>query len=93
MNYVGRKLESNYRYVFTLTRIAFVAREDVGVSMKGAEFKENHLMFSCNCKHFMVFHRLFQEGRKYTQLIMINIDKTEIYTSTMMFLPLIATGR
>lgn len=48
-------------------------------SMKGAEHKVNHLMISPNCKRFMVLHRWFQNGRKHTRLVTVNIDKTEMY--------------
>lgn len=48
-------------------------------SMNGAEHKVNHLMISPNCKRFMVLHRWFQNGRKHTRLVTVNIDKTEMY--------------
>lgn len=48
-------------------------------SMNGAEHKVNHLMISPNGKRFIVLHRWFQKGRKYTRLVTVNIDKTEMY--------------
>jgi len=48
-------------------------------SMRGAEHKVNHLMISPNGKRFMVLHRWFQKGRKYTRLVTVNLDKTEMY--------------
>lgn len=56
----------------------FAAFEPDG-SMNGAEHKVNHLMISPNCKRFMVLHRWFQNGRKHTRLVTVNIDKTEMY--------------
>lgn len=48
-------------------------------SMQGAEHKVNHLMISPNGKRFMVLHRWFQNGRKHTRLVTVNVDKTEMY--------------
>lgn len=49
------------------------------LEMKGAVHKVNHLMLSPNGKRFMVLHRWFQGGRKYTRLITCNIDGTEMF--------------
>ena len=48
-------------------------------SMTGAEHKVNHLMISPNGKRFMVLHRWFQNGRKHTRLVTVNVDKTDMY--------------
>lgn len=48
-------------------------------TMEGAEHKVNHLMISPNGKRFMVLHRWFDNGRKHTRLVTVNIDKTEMY--------------
>lgn len=48
-------------------------------TMKGAEHKVNHLMISPNGKRFMVLHRWFDNGRKHTRLVTVNVDKTEMY--------------
>ena len=47
--------------------------------MSGAEHKVNHIMISPNGKRFMVLHRWFQGGRKYTRLITANIDGRDMY--------------
>lgn len=47
--------------------------------MQGAVHKVNHLMLRPDGKRFMVLHRWFQGGRKYTRLITCNIDGTEMY--------------
>lgn len=48
-------------------------------TMKGAEHKVNHLMISPNGKRFMVLHRWFDNGRKHTRLVTVNVDRTEMY--------------
>ena len=48
-------------------------------SMIGAEHKVNHLMISPNGKRFMVLHRWFDNGRKHSRLITVNVDKTDMY--------------
>lgn len=47
--------------------------------MIGAEHKVNHLMLSPNGKRFMVLHRWFKNGEKYTRLVTCNIDGTDMY--------------
>ena len=47
--------------------------------MEGAEHKVNHLMISPNGKRFMVLHRWFKNGEKYTRLVTCNMDGTEMY--------------
>lgn len=48
-------------------------------SMKEAEHKVNHIMISPNGKRFMVLHRWFQNGKKHTRLVTVNVDKSEMY--------------
>ncbi len=47
--------------------------------MKNAEHKVNHIMISPNGKRFMVLHRWFKKGEKYTRLVTMNIDGTDMY--------------
>ena len=47
--------------------------------MKNAEHKVNHIMISPNGKRFMVLHRWFDGQRKYSRLVTVNIDGTEMY--------------
>lgn len=47
--------------------------------MKGAEHKVNHIMLCPNGKRFMVLHRWFLGGRKYTRLVTCNVDGTDMY--------------
>ena len=48
-------------------------------NMRGAEHKVNHLMLSPNGKRFMVLHRWFKDGKKYTRLVTCNTDGTDMY--------------
>lgn len=54
---------------------SFEARED----MKGAEHKVNHIMISPNGRRFMVLHRWFKNNKKFTRLVTMNIDGTDMY--------------
>lgn len=48
-------------------------------SMHGAEHKVNHLMISPDGSRLMILHRWFKNGRKYTRLVTMNSDGTEMY--------------
>lgn len=48
-------------------------------SMKDAEHKVNHLMISPNGKRFMVLHRWFQKGTKYTRLVTCDMNGKNMY--------------
>lgn len=47
--------------------------------MEGAEHKVNHIMISPNGKRFMVLHRWFKNHEKYTRLVTMNIDGSDMY--------------
>lgn len=47
--------------------------------MVDAEHKVNHIMLSPNNQRFMVLHRWIQNNKKYTRLVTINIDGSEMY--------------
>ena len=47
--------------------------------MAGAEHKVNHIMLSPSGKRFMVLHRWFQGERKYSRLVTVNTDGSEMY--------------
>ncbi|MBQ9019157.1 MAG: hypothetical protein IJ097_02445 [Bacilli bacterium] len=47
--------------------------------MSGAEHKVNHIMISPNGKRFMVLHRWFKHNEKFTRLVTMNIDGTDMY--------------
>ena len=47
--------------------------------MKNAEHKVNHIMLSPSGTRFMVLHRWFDGQRKYTRLVTVNVDGTEMF--------------
>ncbi len=47
--------------------------------MKGAEHKVNHIMLNPSGDRFMVLHRWFDGSTKYTRLVSVNIDGTEMF--------------
>ena len=47
--------------------------------MTGAEHKINHLMISPDGNRFMVLHRWFQNGVKYTRLVTCGMDGSDMY--------------
>lgn len=53
----------------------FETREE----MQGAEHKVNHLMLSPSGKRFMVLHRWIKGSSRYTRLVTVNSDGTEMY--------------
>lgn len=62
--------------LFKYTDLAAFESDD---SMIGAEHKVNHLMINPSGKRFMLLHRWFNNGRKHTRLITVNVDKGEMY--------------
>lgn len=48
-------------------------------NMIGATHKVNHIMISPNGKRFMVIHRWFVNGTKYSRLVTCNVDGTDMY--------------
>lgn len=47
--------------------------------MKNAEHKVNHIMLNPSGTRFMVLHRWFDGSRKYTRLVTVNVDGTDMY--------------
>ncbi len=47
--------------------------------MEDAEHKVNHIMLSPSGNRFMVLHRWFRGSRKYTRLVTVNANGTEMY--------------
>lgn len=56
-----------------------LASFEIRDEMKGAEHKVNHIMISPNGKRFMVLHRWFKNNEKFTRLVTMNIDGTDMY--------------
>lgn len=47
--------------------------------MKDAEHKVNHIMINPSGDRFMILHRWFDGSRKYTRLVTVKIDGTEMF--------------
>lgn len=47
--------------------------------MLNAEHKVNHIMLNPSGNRFMVLHRWFDGSKKYTRLVTVNIDGTDMY--------------
>lgn len=47
--------------------------------MAGAEHKVNHLMIAPGGQRFMVLHRWFRHGRKYTRLVTCDMDGSDMF--------------
>lgn len=73
------KIDIETSKVTKLFKYTDFAAFDPDETMKNAEHKVNHLMISPNGKRFMVLHRWFDNGKKHTRLVTVNIDKTEMY--------------
>lgn len=73
------KIDINTGKIEELFKYTDFAQFETDESMEGAEHKVNHLMISPNGKRFMVLHRWFQNGRKHTRLVTVNVDKTDMY--------------
>ncbi|MDE5850409.1 MAG: hypothetical protein K2H38_09725 [Muribaculaceae bacterium] len=73
------KIDLQSGEVSSLFKYEDFANFEPRTEMKGAVHKVNHLMLSPNGKRFMVLHRWFQGGRKYTRLVTCNVDGTEMY--------------
>ncbi len=48
-------------------------------TMIGAEHKVNHIMLRPDGRRFMFLHRWYKRGRKYTRLLTMNIDGTDLF--------------
>ncbi len=73
------KLELSTGEVTPVMKYTDLAKLSPRCEMEGAEHKVNHLMISPDGKRFMVLHRWFQKGVKYTRLVTANLDGTEPY--------------
>lgn len=62
-----------------LLKYSDFANFETRVEMEGAEHKVNHIMINPSGDRFMVLHRWFKGNNKYSRLITVNIDGTEMY--------------
>lgn len=49
------------------------------IAMEDSEHKVNHIMLNPSGTRFMVLHRWFNGSRKYTRLVTVNVDGSEMY--------------
>ncbi len=56
-----------------------LARFEPRAGAEDAEHKVNHLMISPRAKRFMVLHRWFKDGKKYTRLVTADMDGGNLY--------------
>ena len=73
------KVELNEKSVIPILKYTDFATFEPKPSMAGAEHKVNHLMLSPSGSRFMVLHRWFQKGMKYSRLVTCNTDGTEMF--------------
>lgn len=65
--------------VTPLLKYTDFASFDPRSEMTGAEHKVNHLMIAPGGQRFMVLHRWFRNGRKYTRLVTCNMDGSDMF--------------
>lgn len=73
------KIDMETGKVTSVLKYTDLAAFEPGPDMAGSEHKVNHLMLSPNGKRFMVLHRWFYNGEKYTRLITADIDGNNMY--------------
>lgn len=65
--------------IYELLKYTDFARYETNSTMLGAEHKVNHIMINPSSNRFMVIHRWIKYGRKYSRLVTVNIDTSEMY--------------
>lgn len=73
------KLDLKTGNVSEIIKYTDLAEFEPREEMKGAEHKVNHIMISPNGNRFMVLHRWFKHNEKFTRLVTMNIDGTDMY--------------
>ncbi|MBD3921517.1 hypothetical protein H8B09_22305 [Paenibacillus sp. PR3] len=73
------KMELATGKVTELLKYTDLAAFESRPEMEDADHKVNHLMISPNGKRFMVLHRWFQNGRKFTRLVTANCNGTDLF--------------
>ncbi|MGI6539149.1 MAG: TolB family protein [Caldicoprobacterales bacterium] len=73
------KIDLDTGKIVPLLKYTDFANLDPRPEMQDAEHKVNHLMISPDNNRFMVLHRWFKNGMKYTRLVTCNMDGTDIY--------------
>ncbi len=73
------KIELNTGDIEEILRYTDLKKFETRNEMVKAKHKVNHIMISPNGKRFMVLHRWFKNKEKFTRLLTMNIDGTDIY--------------
>ncbi len=73
------KIDFNTREITSVIKYSDLNNFEHRKEMDGAEHKVNHIMISPNGKRFMLLHRWFKHNEKFTRLITMNIDGTDLF--------------
>ena len=73
------KIDLETGKIINIIKYSDLKNFETRVEMNYAEHKVNHIMISPNGKRFMVLHRWFKNNEKFTRLVTMNIDGTEMY--------------
>ena len=73
------KIDLNTGEISDIIKYSDLKNFETRLEMNDAEHKVNHIMISPNGKRFMVLHRWFKNNEKFTRLVTMNVDGTDIY--------------
>ena len=73
------KLDIKNNTVTPVLKYSDFASFETRSEMKNAEHKVNHIMISPNGKRFMVLHRWLNGQRKYSRLVTVDVDGSNMY--------------
>ena len=73
------KIDLSTGEISSVIKYTDLAKFDTREEMNGAIHKVNHIMISPNGKKFMVLHRWFKHNEKFTRLVTMNIDGSDMY--------------
>lgn len=73
------KLNLKTGEISSVVKYTDIANFETREEMKGAEHKVNHIMINPSGNRFMVLHRWFKNNEKFTRLVTMNIDGTDMY--------------
>lgn len=73
------KVDLTNNIIYPLLKYIDFYNLDHRKEMNGAEHKVNHIMLSPNNERFMLLHRWYQGERKYSRLVTVNVDGTDMY--------------
>ena len=73
------KIDLNTGNITSVVKYTDLANFETRKEMNGAEHKVNHIMISPNGERFMVLHRWFKHNEKFTRLVTMNVDGSDMY--------------